>query len=668
MLDAIAERIKKHWGYGDFRPLQREAIQCTADGRDSLVIAPTGGGKSLCYQAPAVAMPGVALVVSPLLSLMKDQVDALGECGVAAARIDSTQDGYERSEALARARHGTLDILYLSPERLMSDGFLQSLRQVDVSFVAIDEAHCVSMWGHDFRPEYRMLGRLRDALPGKAIHAYTATATPQVRRDIIEGLNLRDPAVLVGSFDRPNLSYAVHRRHDRLAQVTGILERHRDRSGIIYCLSRRDVDELSQSLTRAGRRAAPYHAGMESDQRQRNQEDFLRDRVDIIVATVAFGMGIDKSNVRFVIHATMPKSIEHYQQESGRAGRDGLPAECVLLWSGRDYGTWKQILADQEEKARAISLEQLNDVYNYCTLAACRRKTLLQHFDQRYERGNCAGCDVCLGGVASLPEAEALPLAQKILSCVVRLGERFGGDYTASVLEGSKAARIGELGHDRLSTYGLLNGTPKRAIREYIDQLVAQNHLALGGEYATLSVTPEGWRILRGEAAVRLFRVEARKERGPRREKGRTGKDAGATPPSPMDEKVFERLRALRRQIADEKGKPPFIVFSDASLRDMAARRPLDEAAFMEVSGVGEHKCAQYAPLFIPEIRACLKTDNAPVAADRPTGTEEQSTIPDASDPRPFGDRYADCIGVAEDLPSDLAENLDHHIHEKDKL
>jgi ATP-dependent DNA helicase RecQ len=615
-LDAIAERIKKHWGFSEFRPLQSDAIRCVVEGRDSLVVAPTGGGKSLCYQAPAVSMPGVALVVSPLLSLMKDQVDALAECGIAAARIDSTQDGFERSEMLSRARNGTLDILYLSPERLMSEPFLDSLKQIDVSFVAIDEAHCVSMWGHDFRPEYRLLGGLREALPGKAIHAYTATATAHVRRDIVEGLRLRDPAVLVGSFDRPNLTYAVRRREHRQNQIAEILERHRGESGIIYCLSRRNVDELCHSLIQSGWRAAPYHAGMDSLQRQRNQDDFLRDRIDIIVATVAFGMGIDKSNVRFVIHATLPKSIEHYLQESGRAGRDGLPAECTLLWSGQDYGNWKQILSDQEGEVDAIALEQLNKVYSYCSIPACRRKTLLHHFGQTYERDNCAGCDVCLGGMEALPDSESLLLAQKILSCVVRLGERFGGEYTAAVLAGSKEPRLLERGHDRLTTYGLLADMSRRMIRDYIDQLIAQGYLAITEPYSTLSVTPEGWRVLRGQASVRLYRAEAREDRTARRARKRGGRPADAGPPSNAEEAIFEKLRALRREIADEKGVPAFVVFSDATLRDMAARRPLDEAGFMQVTGVGEHKCAQYAALFIPEIRAFLEAGEAAVGTD----------------------------------------------------
>ncbi len=335
-MDQVAEILRRHWGYSDFRPLQREAMECALRGRDSLVVLPTGGGKSLCFQVPAVRLPGMAIVVSPLISLMKDQVDALTDCGIAAARLDSSQTPDERDDVVAAIRRNELKILYVSPERLMTDAFVRLLRERHLSLIAVDEAHCVSMWGHDFRPEYRELGLLRETFANVPMHAYTATATRQVRDDIVEQLRLQDPQILVGSFDRPNLIYSVESRTDEVQQVCAVLDRHRGESSIVYCIRRADVDHLTEKLSSAGYRAAAYHAGLSDEARKRNQDAFMREEVDTIVATVAFGMGIDKSNVRYVIHAGMPKSLEHYQQESGRAGRDGLDAECVLLYgSGR---------------------------------------------------------------------------------------------------------------------------------------------------------------------------------------------------------------------------------------------------------------------------------------------------------------------------------------------
>ncbi|MGC9329895.1 MAG: RecQ family ATP-dependent DNA helicase, partial [Candidatus Hinthialibacter sp.] len=348
----IQAALRKYWGYDEFRPLQKEAMDCIRRGRDSIVVLPTGGGKSLCFQAPAVTLPGAALVISPLLSLMKDQVDALNQCGAAAARIDSAQSRQERSWVFDRMEEGSLKLLYLSPERMFSNGFMDFIKKCSISFIAVDEAHCVSMWGHDFRPEYRQLGQLKQALPGVALHAYTATATEQVRNDIAKQLHLDDPAVLVGSFDRPNLIYKAERAGNLIKQVCEVLDRHPNESGIIYCIRRADVDETCRELSQRGYSVLPYHAGMDDESRKRNQDAFIQEKVNVIVATVAFGMGIDKSNVRYVIHTGMPKSLEHYQQESGRAGRDGLEAECCLFFSGADYGVWKSILRGATGQAR----------------------------------------------------------------------------------------------------------------------------------------------------------------------------------------------------------------------------------------------------------------------------------------------------------------------------
>ena len=417
--------IKKYWGFDGFLPLQKEAMECVLSGRDSIVVLPTGGGKSLCFQGPALAMEGTALVVSPLISLMKDQVDALTECGVSGVRIDSSLTGKEKSEIFSRIRSGEVKIIYLSPERIMMDGFVEFLRDTPLSFIAIDEAHCISHWGHDFRPEYRKLGRLKKWFPNLALHCYTATATEPVRQDIALQLGLAAPKVLVGSFDRPNLVYRACRRTARLKQVRGVLEKHPGESGIIYCIRRRDVDDLCHALGELGYKVSPYHAGMTAGDRKQSQDDFIAEKIDIIVATVAFGMGIDKSNVRYVIHTGMPKTLEHYQQESGRAGRDGLEAECILFYSGSDFAIWKSLMKDLAPDAARINLDKLSRIFDYCTGITCRHKELLAYFGQRLEAENCGACDVCLDELTLMDGS--LVIAQKILSAVVRLRERFGG-------------------------------------------------------------------------------------------------------------------------------------------------------------------------------------------------------------------------------------------------
>jgi len=418
--------LKKHWGYDTFRPLQEEAMAAVMAHRDSVVVLPTGGGKSLCFQIPAMALPGLAVVVSPLISLMKDQVDALTGCGVPAAFINSTQSTAERRATLDRLRKGELKLLYVAPERLTADGFLDFLKESAVSFFAVDEAHCISMWGHDFRKDYRELKILKTAFPNLAVHGYTATATEQVRSDIARQLTLRDPAVLVGAFDRPNLIYRVDRRtRGGWDQIRALVDRHRSESGIIYCISRNKVDDLSAALVQSGYRALPYHAGMEDADRKKNQEAFLHEKVEIIVATVAFGMGIDKSNVRYVLHAGVPKSIEHYQQESGRAGRDGLEAECVLLFSLGDLSVWRRLLKDMPAEAHATAMKKLAQIGDYCTDVTCRHKALVNYFGQEFSKSSCGACDVCLDETDSLPDSvpdslsDSLVTAQKILSCVV---------------------------------------------------------------------------------------------------------------------------------------------------------------------------------------------------------------------------------------------------------
>ena len=599
-MQRIQQVLKQYWGYDSFMPLQREAMEAVIAGRDSIVVLPTGGGKSLCYQAPAVAMDGTAVVVSPLISLMKDQVDALSECGVPAARLDSSLTAAERRDTLSRARHGKLKLLYAAPERVLMEGFGAMLSELQPSFVAIDEAHCISMWGHDFRPEYQDLGALKEALPGLALHAYTATATARVRDDIAHYLRLQDPEVLVGSFDRPNLVYSAERRSRRLEQVCHVIERHGGESGIVYCIRRADVDRLCEQLQGRGHRALPYHAGMADEDRKANQEAFIGERADIIVATVAFGMGIDKPNVRYVVHAGMPKSVEHYQQESGRAGRDGLEAECCLLYSAADFGTWNSIVRQMPPGPREVAVSKLADMYHYATGVTCRHRALVNYFGQDLDREGCGACDVCLGALEYMPDS--LETAQKILSCVLRLKQRYGGAYTAAVLLGSTDERILQSGHDQLSTYGLLEGHPLRAVRDWIEQLVGQGCLTKTADFAVLKLTEKGLRVLKGEGEARLLEPAKGKAKQAKLSRGRRSA-VDEAPLEPADEPLFEALRALRKEIADRKRIPAYAVFSDRALRGMASRKPATAQEFLQVKGVGQKKCAQYAETFLSAIR-----------------------------------------------------------------
>jgi len=589
-LQTLREILSRVWGYESFRPLQAEAMQSVLSGRDSVVVLPTGGGKSLCFQAPALAMEGLAVVVSPLISLMKDQVDALADSGVPAACVNSTLAPVERRRIADEVRSGRLKLLYLSPERLMTERTLQFLQETRLSFFAIDEAHCISDWGHDFRPEYRMLRQLKTSFPGTAVHAYTATATEHVRRDIARELGLVNPEFLTGSFDRPNLLYRVSRRTDLLAQMREVIDRHPNDSGIVYCIRRKDVESVCADLTAAGLSALPYHAGMEDEARRKNQDDFINDRAQIIVATIAFGMGIDKSDVRYVIHAGAPKSLEAYQQESGR---DGLEAECCLFYGGGDFMAWRRLQAELPAAAYEIAMQVLAGIENFCTSAKCRHRSIIEYFGQKYDAESCQACDICLGEVALVDDA--LVIAQKILSCVLRLKQNFGGEYTAQVLTGSRDQRILDNGHDRLTTWGLLTASGKKNVRLWMDQLLAQGFLQKSeGEYAVLSVTDEGRRLLRGEVVPRLLKpVERTKKKEAKYE---------AASWDGVDRELFETLRELRRRRAAERSVPPYVVFSDATLRGLARHRPSTPQRLLAVHGIGQHKATEYGPEFLQAI------------------------------------------------------------------
>jgi len=618
MLDTVLPILRKHWGYDSFRPLQAEAIDSVLTRRDSLVVLPTGGGKSLCYQAPILAMRGTAVVVSPLLSLMKDQTDALRECGVPAACLNSMQSAPEQRGVADELKSGRVKLLYVAPERLGAGGFTNMLRALNPTFFAIDEAHCISTWGHEFRPDYRRLALLRREFPDAGIHAFTATATRRVRQDIATQLGLRDPTVLVGSFDRPNLTYRVERRVKKWDQICSVIERHPGESGIIYCISRRNVDDLCGSLRDAGCRALPYHAGLENTDRQRNQNAFLRDETDIIVATVAFGMGIDKSNVRYVIHAGAPKTLENYQQEAGRSGRDGLPSECVLLWSPGDFILWKRMMNELVPDVRAAALQKLKLMSRFCESSVCRHKALVRNFDQDYEPSNCGACDICLSEQDAF--ADPLITAQKILSCVVRLRRPESPDYLANVLIGTRDPQIAQSGDNRLSTYGILSDADVHAVRDWIEQLQAQKLLEHDSDGRILQVTDKGWSVLRGQNSPRLRQTPLR-----------AGQSAAVPQQelSGVDRELFESLRKLRRALADERNVPAFVVFSDATLRDIALKRPGTLAAFLKISGVGEKKCREFGRQFLQCIVQWCERKKLPTdLTSKPVLTDSRVDIP----------------------------------------
>ena len=601
-LDELLPVIERHWGYRTLRPLQAEAMQAALAGRDSLVVLPTGGGKSLCYQAPAVHQGGTTVVVSPLISLMKDQVDSLKACGVPAVQLDSSLSSVERSAYEMDLVQGAVRLLFVSPERMALADFGNLLRRVGVKRFAIDEAHCISHWGHDFRPEYRQLGKIKESFPGASVHAYTATATEKVRADICRQLNLKDPLVLVGNFDRPNLSYRILPRHNVEAQILEILRRHPGEAGIIYCLRRRDVDDIAALLQAQGIAALGYHAGMEQAERKRVQDEFASEKCDLIVATVAFGMGIDRSNIRFIIHAAMPKSIEHYQQETGRAGRDSLEAECVLLHSGADFVSWRKILEKsvQENEVPADflpnAMKHLNDLDSYCRGAVCRHKALVNYFGQEYDKPSCAACDICLGDNEAVPDA--LVIAQKILSCVARVQERFGVNHVISVLRGENLERVRSLQHDQLSTFGLLKEHGKAELRDWIFQLIGQEVLRQeGNEYPVLKLNDASWQVMRKQRPVRLLQP-VRRQADDRAARSRADTESWEG----VERGLFEELRAFRRELATARGVPPYVILSDATLRELARVRPSTQDAMRFIYGIGDRKLEDFGAALLARL------------------------------------------------------------------
>lgn len=591
----ILEKVREVWGYRDLRPLQLEAIEAALQQRDSLVVLPTGAGKSLCYQVPPLLNGRLAVVISPLISLMKDQVDGLRMSGYPAGAIHSALSPQERRSIVQNARSGSLRLLFVSPERVQTEWFQSLAKDLEVDAFSIDEAHCISHWGHDFRKDYRRLRALKETFPGAAVHAFTATATPRVRQDIVELLRLTDPVELVGVFDRPNLTYRILPKMGHRRQVEKIVRRHAGEGALVYCLSRDETEALAQYLSSRGIDARPYHAGLPAGERAAVQEAFSREKTQVVTATVAFGMGIDRSNVRCVVHASMPKSVEQYQQETGRAGRDGLPAECVLLYSYSDAIRWERLLKhsfEGEGEPLQAALTLLKDMAAFCSVVECRHRRLSRYFGQQYPHDDCGACDVCLDEVDVLSDSTGA--AQKILSCVYHLKQSFGVGYAADVLRGADTAKIRRFGHRRLSTFGILSEHPKKVIENLIYQLVDQSLLRRdGSERPVLKLTPEAAEVLKGSRKVKLKASDAGKPTAVR-------SATDDIPPSRMD--LYESLRELRRRLAEEQNVPAFVVFGDATLRDLVFKAPRTEAALRSVYGIGEHRIQRFGERLLEEI------------------------------------------------------------------
>ncbi len=596
----MRDLLKQYFGYDDFLPLQEEIISSTLDARDGLVLMPTGGGKSLCYQLPALRLDGLTLVVSPLIALMKDQVDGLKSNGIPAAFLNSSLTYAEMRRVQEQAQQGVLKILYVAPERLSNSAFQGFLARLKVSLVAVDEAHCISVWGHDFRPDYRRLGELRQSLPGVPFLALTATATERVRGDIVGQLHLSQPQEYIASFNRANLNYSiVPKRRDSFDILVELLQKHKGESAIIYCTSRKETESMAARLRGKGFDAQPYHAGLDDDVRRQTQERFIRDQVSIIVATIAFGMGIDKPNIRLLVHYSMPKSLEGYYQETGRAGRDGLPSDCVLFYTYGDAAKQEYFFDEIEDEAELRSArEKLAQVVEFCQLHTCRRKYILRYFGEEWPGENCGGCDICL---TPREEFDATIIAQKILSAVYRTDQRFGIGYVSEVLRGANTKAIRQRDHAKLSVYGIAKEFSDGEIKEIAGLLVAEGLLVKNsGEYPTFRLSGAGRSFLSNRASLTLSKPKREEEQASSASRKVLDYDRG----------LFGALRELRSRLAAERSVPPYVIFGDATLQQMAHYVPQSRESLLRISGVGARKLEDLGDAFLSVIVDYARSNN----------------------------------------------------------
>ncbi len=598
-LTTAKDALKKYFGYDSFRPLQAEVIQYIYDNKDVILLMPTGGGKSICFQIPAVTMEGTCVVVSPLISLMKDQVESLKANGIKAAFINSSLTYKEQQEVENDLYQGRLDLVYTSPEKMASQDFQPLLKASKISFFAIDEAHCISSWGHDFRPEYRQLRFLKKTFPNKPVIAVTATADKLTRKDMATQLGVPEAQMFIASFDRPNLSLEVRPGRKKIEQILEFIKERPNQSGIVYCLSKRSCEDLAGKLINSGIKADYYHAGLNSGQRSQVQEDFIQDRTPIICATIAFGMGIDKSNVRWVIHFNLPKNIESYYQEIGRSGRDGSKADTLLFYSGRDVATYREFISQSDSEYRAIHSAKLERMYQYATSLICRRKILLNYFNEtNFE--NCGNCDICKNPPQYL---DGTVIAQKALSAVARLNQSVAKGIVIDVLRGSKSYKVVSLGYDKVKTYGAGKDISQQDWFFYMEQLINQGLLEVAyDDYNKIRLTEASQAVLFNGQKIQMVKAETVLKRNAAEKAKADAKKKPKSQRNRVRDELFEHLRRLRVDIARKKGLPPYIVFNDATLEEMAAEKPANMQEMMKINGMGEVKLKEYGHLFLEAI------------------------------------------------------------------